>query len=136
MRVRRVAWSCAVLAVAAALPARAADDPLARFRWRSRVIVALAPTRDDPALRAQRRLFAALGAEGRERDLTLVAASDETADGSALRRRFGAGPGFVAILVGKDGGEKLRSREPLGRDALFPTIDAMPMRRREMISRP
>ncbi len=127
---------CAALAVAVAWPARAADDPLARFRWHSRVVLALAPTRDDPALLAQRRLFAALGAEGRERDLVLVEAPGDTAEGAALRRRFGAGAGFVAILVGKDGGEKLRSAAPLGRDALFPLIDAMPMRRDETTRRP
>ena len=33
-------------------------------------------------------------------------------------------------------GEKLRSGAPLGRDALFPTIDAMPMRRDETARRP
>ena len=124
--------SCAALAIAAAWPVRAAADPLARFRWHSRVVVALAPGRDDPALAAQRRLFAALGADGRERDLVLVAASGDTPEGADLRRRFGAGAGFVAILIGKDGGEKLRSPAPLGRDALFPLIDAMPMRRQEM----
>lgn len=128
--------SCAALAVAAAWPVRAADDPLAGYRWHSRVVVALAPTRDDPALATQRRLFAALGADGRERDLVLVEAPGDTPEGAALRRRFGAGTGFVAILVGKDGGEKLRSSAPLDRDALFPLIDAMPMRREEMTRRP
>ena len=130
------ALSCAALAVAMTLPARGAEDPLARFRWRSRVLVALAPARDDPALLAQRRLFAALGGEGRERDLVLVEATDDTPEGAALRRRFGAGANFVAILVGKDGGEKLRAGAPLGRDALVPAIDAMPMRRQEMTRRP
>lgn len=124
--------STVALGVATSLaPARAADDPLAGYRWRSRVVVALAPTRADPALAEQRRLFAGLGGAGRERDLALVAASDDTPEGAALRRRFG-GRGFVALLVGKDGGEKLRSGEPLGRAALFPLIDAMPMRRDEM----
>lgn len=123
--------SCAALAVAAAAPAHAAEDPIGRLRWRSRVVVALAPTRDDPALARQRRLFAALGPEGRERDLVLVEAPGDTPDGAALHRRFGAGGGFTAILVGKDGGEKLRSAAPLGRETLFPVIDAMPMRRRE-----
>ncbi|WP_237480394.1 DUF4174 domain-containing protein [Lichenibacterium dinghuense] len=122
-------------AIPALSPARAADDPLAGYRWQRRVVVALAPTAADPLLSAQRRLFAGLGAAGRERDLALVAATDDTPGGAALRRRFG-GEGFVAVLVGKDGGEKLRSASPLGRDALFPLIDAMPMRRDEMARRP
>jgi hypothetical protein len=45
--------------------------------------------------------------------------------------------GFAAILIGKDGGEKLRrSDELLGHDLLFRTIDAMPMRQREMRKKP
>ena len=125
----------AALAALPALSARAAGDPLAAHRWKSRVVVALASSPADPALVAQRRLFAALGSEARERDLVLVAATDGTPAGDALRRRFGGGPGFRAILVGKDGGEKLASTAPLGREALFPLIDTMPMRRDEMSRR-
>jgi hypothetical protein len=40
---------------------------------------------------------------------------------------------FVVILIGKDGGEKLRKTgEILPTDLLFATIDAMPMRQREI----
>ena len=125
----------AALAALPALSAQAAGDPLAAHRWKSRVVVALAPSPDDPALAAQRRIFAALGSEARERDLVLLAATDGTAAGDALRRRFGGGPGFRAILVGKDGGEKLSSAVPLGRESLLPLIDAMPMRQDEMSRR-
>ena len=128
--------SAAALAMAAVAPVRAADDRLASLRWHSRVVVAIGVTRADPALAMQRRLFAALGAEGRERDLVLLAATDDTPDGAALRRRFGGQGAFLAVLVGKDGGEKLRSSEPLGPDALFPVIDTMPMRLQEMTRRP
>jgi hypothetical protein len=34
--------------------------------------------------------------------------------------------------VGRDGGEKLRSAEPVAPEELFDLVDAMPMRRREM----
>lgn len=124
----------AAAAVAAAPPALAAGDPLAPYRWTSRVLVALAPSGADAALAAQRRIFADLGAAARERDLVLVEATDDTPRGAALRRRFG-GDGFRAVLVGKDGGEKLSAAAPLGRDALFPLIDAMPMRQDEMARR-
>ena len=40
--------------------------------------------------------------------------------------------GFEVLLVGKDGGVKLRQETPLSVDDLFATIDAMPMRQREM----
>lgn len=116
--------------------ARAAGDPLAVYRGTHRVVVALAPSPADPALAEQRRMFDRLGAEGRARDLVLVVATDGTPEGVALRRRFGGGGGFRAVLVGKDGAEKLGSGVPLGRDTLFPLIDAMPMRREEMSREP
>ena len=125
------ALAAPLLAALPPVPARAAADPLARYLWRYRIVVALAPSRADPALAAQRRAFAALGAGAGERDLVLVEATDDTPEGAALRRRFG-GDGFRSVLVGKDGGEKLAAARPLGRDDLFPTIDAMPMRRDEM----
>lgn len=113
-------------------PAQAAGDPLQPYRWKNRVVVALAPTIDNPALQDQRRIFRDFGAEARDRDLVLVEATDDTPRGAALRRRFGGGPGFRAVLIGKDGGEKLASGTPLRRDDLFPVIDAMPMRQDEM----
>ena len=126
--------AAAVAAAPLAPPASAAGDPLARYLWKSRVLVALAPSRADAAFAEQRRIFDGLGAAGRERDLVLVEATDDTPGGAALRRRFG-GEGFRAVLVGKDGGEKLSAATPLGRDALFPLIDAMPMRQDEAARR-
>ncbi|QED28004.1 DUF4174 domain-containing protein [Microvenator marinus] len=43
---------------------------------------------------------------------------------------------FTLILVGKDGTEKLRSHKAVAVEMLFETIDAMPMRIREMKSDP
>lgn len=126
----------AVWAAMPAGPAQAKSDPLQPYRWKSRIVVALAPSTDDPALRDQRRIFRDFGAEARERDLVLVEATDDTPQGAALRRRFGGGSGFRAVLIGKDGGEKLTSGAPLRRDDLFPVIDAMPMRQEEMSRRP
>ena len=129
-----MAMAIAVLTVPV-MPARdgvgSAKDPLATYRRAYRVVVALAPSRRDPDLAVQRRIFAALWAAAAERDLVLATYDDATPEGATLRRRFG-GTGFRAILVGKDGEEKISSGRPLDRDALFPTIDAMPMRRQEM----
>ena len=56
--------------------------------------------------------------------------SDESA---AARSRFRVEDGaFAAVLVGRDGGEKFRSSEPVPAEKLFGLIDAMPMRQREM----
>lgn len=50
-----------------------------------------------------------------------------------LLKKYGASQkGFTFILFGKDGGQKLRSHEPLSSEKLYRTIDAMPMRQAEM----
>jgi hypothetical protein len=55
------------------------------------------------------------------------------AEQAATRKRFHIAPNaFTVILIGKDGGEKLRSSIPLSVDTLRSTIDAMPMRQDEM----
>ena len=43
-----------------------------------------------------------------------------------------SGSDFMFILVGKDGGEKLRSKSVVTNRKLFGLIDEMPMRRSEM----
>ncbi|NYD89522.1 DUF4174 domain-containing protein [Sphingomonas melonis] len=57
-----------------------------------------------------------------------VSGADDGAAALRKRYRLPAG-GFVAILIGKDGGEKLRSAKPILPEVLAGTIDAMPMRR-------
>jgi hypothetical protein len=55
---------------------------------------------------------------------------------TAARRRFHVRPNdFTVILIGKDGGEKLRAHQPISLDTLRSTIDAMPMRQEEMRSK-
>lgn len=41
---------------------------------------------------------------------------------------------FCVVLVGKDGGVKLREAAPVEADRVFALVDSMPMRQREMIS--
>jgi hypothetical protein len=49
------------------------------------------------------------------------------------RRRFHVAPGqFTVLLIGKDGGEKLRRGTPISIGTLDALIDAMPMRQQEM----
>ena len=42
---------------------------------------------------------------------------------------------FTFILIGKDGGKKIRSHEPVNLEKLYQIIDAMPMRQAEMKQR-
>ncbi len=113
--------------------ALAASPTIAQMKWERRVLIVSAPTAEDPALAEQRRTLAAWKANAAARDLTVVEIVGDTVRGSsdpavALRRKYHLPATFTAILIGKDGGEKLRSAKPFPAAALEATIDAMPMR--------
>ena len=121
-----------LLAMAAVMPA----DPgrVAEMTWKRRVLVISAPGDQDAELAAQRGIIARWRAEGAARDLSIVeVVGDEVAGATdaaaALRGRYRLpATGFTAILIGKDGSEKLRSADPIPASVLKDTIDAMPMR--------
>jgi hypothetical protein len=106
----------------------------------------LADTDADPALLEQQARLQAVAAGLVERDVVLVAATGQgvSVDGGSsdafrveqLRLAYAAATtGFQVVLIGKDGGVKLRAAEPVRADELFALIDAMPMRRRKMRER-
>ena len=113
------------------------------YRWAKRPLIVLAPGSDAALVRAQR---VALGQDKHElltRDMVWieVLGNDVTINGipvagvraEDLRRRYAiAKKDSRVLLVGKDGGVKLRRTGPISADELFATIDAMPMRRREI----
>ena len=113
-------------ALALALPAAAAD--LDALRWEARPILVFAPSADDPRLAEQLARFEAAEAALAERRNRVIV---DTEPGSALRRRFEPRE-FTVILVGLDGGEKLRRDGLIAVETLNARIDAMPMRRREL----
>lgn len=116
---------------------------LDRLRDRSRPLLIFAAKPDDPQLEIQMRTLQEHAAEAHERDLVAIALPYNNPSPSATqlspmeaeaaRRRFHVAPGdFTVILLGKDGGAKLRSSKPLSMEKLNETIDAMPMRQDEM----
>ena len=114
--------------------ALAASPTVAQMKWERRVLIVSASTAEDPALTEQRRILAAWKTNAAARDLTIVEVVGDTVRGvgdsaAALRRKYRLPATFTAILIGKDGGEKLRSAKPFPAAALEATIDAMPMRK-------
>ena len=114
--------------------ALAASPTIAQMKWERRVVIVSAPTADDPALAEQRHIFAGWATNAAARDLTVVEVIGDRVQGAGdtaaqIRRRFRIPAAFTAILIGKDGGEKLRSAKPFPAAALEATIDAMPMRK-------
>ncbi|WP_135505082.1 DUF4174 domain-containing protein [Roseovarius aestuariivivens] len=111
-------------------PLGADETALSPYRWKNRPLVLFAPSPDDPTYRAAMAKLAASEPDLRERDIVVL--SDTAPDEKgALRQRL-APQSFLMLLVGKDGGIKLRSDSVIPVDTLRRTIDAMPMRQREM----
>jgi hypothetical protein len=115
-----------------------------QFKWKKRLLLVFAAQSDDPLFAALQREISTRRNEVEDRDLVIfeileVGASrtngaeldPRTAD--SLRKRFDASPrSFALILVGKDGGVKLRRSDFNGLEEIFRLIDSMPMRQDEM----
>jgi len=142
--------SCLVLPVMADAPPDSVDFRLEAHRWEHRLLFVFVPSSAAEALASQEERFDGHDAGFRDRDLLLLVMTGE-ADGT-LREAPGAEArplthasvhrlydhfgvprdAFRVVLVGKDGTEKHRDAEPVTVRSVFDTIDAMPMRQREM----
>ena len=116
------------------------------LRDRARPLLIFAARPDDPQLGIQLRRLQQNATAVSERDIVIIAipyqspspTSAVLSDGDAqiARRRFNVAPDdFQVILIGKDGGEKLRSSKPLSAEKLSEVVDAMPMRQQELRSK-
>lgn len=113
----------------------AAPTTVAALKWQQRVLLVSTDAARDPRVAAQRRILRAWKAGADERELVLVEVIGDQVTGAtdtaaALRRRYRLpARGFAVVLIGKDGGAKLRDERPIAAATLEETIDAMPMRR-------
>jgi hypothetical protein len=122
----------------------AMDFELEAYHWKHRVLIIFAESKERPRFVAQMRFLKNEWDGVLDRDLIIVEVPEkgksrcgdliisvDTAE--ALRKRFQVNAGtFQVLLIGKDGGVKLRAEEPVHTKDLFNLIDAMPMRREEM----
>lgn len=120
---------------------------LAELRWQNRPLLVFAASADDAKLRELRTELARAAPELRDRDMVLIeviGAAQASLDGAALpegtaadlRRHFEVpAQALTLILVGKDGGEKLRASDRWDLAEVFALVDGMPMRRRELRER-
>ena len=119
------------------------DFSLDRYQWQNRLIVLAAPSADDSRYAEQLRFLTGQERALNERDLIIIRllsegesrAGDTTlnrADAASLRKGLELPESFQFLLIGKDGGVKHRSDQPVSAADLYSQIDAMPMRQREM----
>ncbi len=84
-----------------------------------RQLLVRTPSVEDPRFLRQAGWLVAVWRGLRERDLEIAV-------------QPAAGGTFEVVLIGRDGGEKLRANAPVPPAELFALIDTMPMRRAEM----
>ena len=109
---------------------RGSEINLDDFLWVNRPIVVLADSPDDPRFLEQLRLLEERLPDLKERDVVVITDTDpsqQTDLRQALRPR-----GFMLVLIGKDGGIKLRKPSPWSVREISRVIDKMPMRRQEI----
>jgi hypothetical protein len=122
------------------------DLDLDSLRWKNRVLVILSPTESDLSFQLQKQESASSPEGVLDRDLVIleILEQEKSRIGKQIlseksvqniRKKLGVQTGpFQVLLIGKDGGVKLRSAEPVPVKDIFGLIDSMPMRRQEMDS--
>jgi hypothetical protein len=117
---------------------------LSRFKWQNRLLMLFAPDSNHPLFVDLQREISSRPLEVRDRDLVIFeilesGSSRMNADeigpqtAASLREQFSIPQEvFAVVLVGKDGGIKLRRNDFVSLQEIFDLIDSMPMRRQEM----
>ena len=103
------------------------------YQWKNRLILLFAPDKANAVVRQQIAILTKKETEVTDRDLLyfLIVPGTPAADG--LFRRYEADKkSFSLVLIGKDGGVKLRATELVPFERMAELIDGMPMRRAEM----
>jgi hypothetical protein len=120
---------------------------LKRYLWKNRLLLVFGSSEDDAQYRGLEKDLREQGNAIVERDLLVFHVFEngvsrlghspiDAQSASLLRNRFSVNPGqFLVVLIGKDGGEKLRRGGEVDITEIFSLIDSMPMRRREMRER-
>lgn len=117
---------------------------LTQFQWKNRLLFLFAEDANDPFFKNLQSQIMDQKAEVDDRDLIIfelpvkgparmgtTLLDRQQAD--SIRTHFDVpGNTFSLILVGKDGGIKLKREDRVGLSVVFGLIDSMPMRQREM----
>jgi hypothetical protein len=109
---------------------QAVEADLGQFVWKKRPVVVFADSDADPRYVEQIELLMAELPELEERDVVVLTDTDPSAK-SALRLKLRP-RGFMLVIMGLDGGVKLRKPFPWDVREISRSIDKMPLRKREL----
>ncbi len=87
---------------------------------------------NDTAFTRQQEILKSVSAGCQERDIREETYFFTQTDKNILKKYGISSPQFTFLLIGKDGGTRLRSLKPISSEQLFNLIDSMPMRKDEM----
>jgi hypothetical protein len=87
---------------------------------------------DDPLFVRQNEDLAQKSAALKERDVVVQTLAPDDARHARPELRVPPQAAFEVLLIGKDGGVKLRSDKPVAASEIAALIDTMPMRQQEM----
>ncbi len=87
---------------------------------------------NDTAFTRQQEILKSVSAGCQERDIRVETYFFTQTDKNILKKYGISSPQFTFLLIGKDGGTRLRSSKPISSEQLFNLIDSMPMRKDEM----
>ncbi|MFP4289949.1 MAG: DUF4174 domain-containing protein [Bacteroidales bacterium] len=121
----------------------ASSQDLSKHKWENRLILLITNDENNTTFQSQISEFKKDRDGLEERKLIIYQVTPETyktglnggapQKSSQLYNKYKKGSAvFEVILLGLDGGIKLRQNELLTKEKLYGIIDAMPMRRREM----
>lgn len=116
---------------------------LTEFKWKNRLILVFTESAEDQNFQKQLQLFEKELKAFQERKLVLIHALPEKQkiiipgisgwqDSNLYQNIKRSKDGFEVVLIGLDGGVKLRQKEILETEKLFDLIDSMPMRKAEV----
>ncbi len=130
--------------VATGFSQRTGTIDLEEYKWKNRLLVVFSPSEDYARYRDLEKQLRDQEREIVDRDLLVFRVLEngvsrlgrspiDAQSVGLLRDRFSVNPGqFLVVLIGKDGGEKLRRGSEVDITEIFSLIDSMPMRQREM----
>lgn len=116
---------------------------LAEFKWKNRLILVFTESTENQNFQNQLQLFEKDLKAFQERKLVLIHAIQEKQkiiipemsgwqDSNLYQKMKRSKDGFEVVLIGLDGGVKLRQKDILETEKLFDLIDSMPMRKAEL----
>ncbi|CCH51641.1 hypothetical protein BN8_00580 [Fibrisoma limi BUZ 3] len=105
-------------------------------KWQKRILVVYTPSDQSADYKQQKEILASETSGLNDRDMLIIDALENQlsiADKTYLRDDLNVkSSNFAVVLIGKDGGVKIRQTKPLPTKSLFATIDGMSMRQQEM----